>query len=71
MALIKHLNANVVKQLLLEIYIYIFNKFKSLGLSITIKANTRATEFLDVWMDLTTRKHRPYMKANSTPSLHP
>jgi hypothetical protein len=45
----------------------IFKQFKSLGLSITIEANTKATEFLDVWMDLTTGKHRPHMKTNSTP----
>ena len=45
----------------------LFQLFKSLGLSITITANIRATEFLDVWMDLRTGEHRPYRKENSIP----
>ena len=44
-----------------------FKLFKSFGLSITISANIKSTEFLDTWMDLSTGEYRPFLKANSTP----
>ena len=36
-------------------------------MSVTITANIKSTEFLDVWLDLNSGSYRPYMKSNSKP----
>lgn len=41
------------------------NAFKSNGLKITIDANKKAVNFLDVTFDLTTESYKPYMKPNN------
>ena len=43
----------------------IFKLFQSLGLFITIESNIKATEFLDVWLDLETGIYKPFMKPNN------
>ena len=37
------------------------------GLKVTAEVNKKVINFLDVTLDLTTGKHRPYMKPNTTP----
>ena len=39
--------------------------FKNNGLKITIEANQKSVNFLDVTMNLTTGKHKPYMKESN------
>jgi hypothetical protein len=41
--------------------------FANNKLKITIEANKKVIEFLDITMDLTTATHKPYMKPNNTP----
>lgn len=41
--------------------------FHSLGLKITIQANLKTVDFLDVTLDLTTVKYRPYRKPKDRP----
>ena len=40
--------------------------FKSEGLDITIEANLKTTDFLDVELDLNTGTHKPFIKPNNT-----
>ena len=40
--------------------------FKAQGLDITIKANLKCINFLDVEVDLVTGTHKPYTKPNNT-----
>ena len=40
--------------------------FKSEGLSITIEANLKVTDFLDVELNLNTQTHKPFSKPNNT-----
>ena len=40
--------------------------FKAEGLDITIQANLKSINFLDVEVDLATGTHRPYTKPNNT-----
>ena len=42
--------------------------FKDLGLNITIQANLKEVNFLDVTFNLTTGMFRPYKKPNDTPT---
>ena len=41
--------------------------FRKNGLKITIQANKKRVEFLDVYLDLETGEHGPYLKPNDTP----
>ena len=41
--------------------------FNELGLKITIETNLKTVNFLDVTLDLTTEKYRPYRKPNDKP----
>ena len=41
--------------------------FKKNGLSITIEANKKCVDFLDITMDLRDGIYRPYMKPNDVP----
>ena len=41
--------------------------FKKEGLAITIEANKKSVDFLDVVLDLRDGLYRPYMKPNSVP----
>ena len=41
--------------------------FKENNLSITIEANKKIIDFLDITMNLKTGEHKPYMKPNNTP----
>jgi len=41
------------------------NAFKSNGLKITIEANKKIVDFLDVTFDLTSGNYKPYMKPNN------
>eukprot|EP00117_Sycon_ciliatum_P035757 scpid105136/ scgid0243/ len=41
--------------------------FNSLGLKITIQANLKSVDFLDITLDLRTGKYRPYRKPNDRP----
>ena len=41
--------------------------FASNGLRITIEANKKVINYLDVTLDLNTEKHQPFMKANNNP----
>ena len=41
--------------------------FKSLGLKITIEANKKVVNFLDVTLDITNNKYYPYMKPENCP----
>ena len=45
----------------------IFKLFQTFGLSVTIEANIKSTEFLDVFLELETGIYRPFMKANNVP----
>ena len=40
------------------------NEFKSNGLKITIEANKKVVNFLDVTFDLSSGSYKPYMKPN-------
>ena len=42
--------------------------FQSHGLKITIEANVKVTNFLEVTLNLNTHQHQPYLKPNSTTS---
>ena len=41
--------------------------FRQLGLSITIEANGKKVDFLDITLDLENNTYKPYMKENNTP----
>ena len=51
--------------------------FKNNGLKITIEPSTKTTDFLDIWFNLETGRHKPWKKPNSNPkyvhkdSCHP
>ena len=45
----------------------LFTEFKSLGFSISIRANITAIEFLDIWLDLKNETYKPYRKKNDIP----
>jgi hypothetical protein len=45
----------------------IIKVFQDNGLQITIEANLKCTDFLDVTFDLTTGKYYPFRKPNDTP----
>ena len=45
----------------------IYQIFKDNKLKITIDANQKTVDFLDITMDLRTGEHKPYMKPNNTP----
>ena len=42
--------------------------FRQEGLSITIQANIKVVDFLDVTLDLSTGVFKPFMKPNNTPT---
>ena len=41
--------------------------FQDNGLSVTIEANSKIVNFLDLTFDLTTGVYKPFMKENETP----
>ena len=41
--------------------------FRKFNLEITIEANKKRVEFLDIYMDLETEEYGPFMKENDTP----
>ena len=43
--------------------------FKENNLNITIEANKKIIDFLDITMNLKTGEHKPYMKPNNTPFI--
>ena len=45
----------------------IIRQFADLGLRITIQTNLKVTDFLDVTLNLSTGKFRPYRKPNDRP----
>ena len=47
-------------------YIYIYT-YIYIGLEITIQANKKKVQFLDVYLDLGTGEYGPYLKPNDTP----
>ena len=46
----------------------LFNFFGQFNLKITIEANIKATDFLDISMNLETGIHRPFRKEDSVPT---